>query len=241
METFDLSFVQHSVHRALLGDILREAMADHEVIGLLVHGSVARGGASPLSDLDILILLREGCRRPFRAEYHQGVLVEWKYRDSDRALHELEINPMEIYAYTDGRPVHDPLGRLARLVAVARDRLTSFRAPPEKRVQLLHWMRSTRDKIMAADAAGDTMRAAYLVTVNAWPILETIWAVNDRPTPPQGAVWAHLVDLVRHPPDRSGLETLFAGDSVARVHAALDLIRWLLPKLADASHQGVAE
>ena len=77
----DLTFIENPLHRRLIERALDEAYRDGDVIGLMLLGSFARGDASPGSDLDFYILLRNGCSRAFQSELRRGILVEYKYRN----------------------------------------------------------------------------------------------------------------------------------------------------------------
>ena len=228
----DLSFVQHEVHRRLLAEILERACRDGDVTGVLLKGSVARGDAYPRSDLDIQILLRDGCRRPFHAQEREGILVECGYADDARARDRIARDPMWVYAYLDGRILHDPQGHLAALVRVARARCDAYRVSAGEKRAIAHWLKSARLKIVAARNAGDELRATYVASTSSWEILKGLWAVHDKPMPPAGAVWAHIRDLSLGPPDISAwLERLFAGRAPDRIRAAVEIIDWVLPIL----------
>jgi predicted nucleotidyltransferase len=231
----DLSFVQYEKHRRLLQEVLEQARRDDEVIGVLLKGSVARGDARPGSDLDVYILLRNGCSRAFQSEWREDVLVERTFADLNRAKDKLEADPMWVYAYLDGRILYDPQGGLAQLAALAHTRFETYRASPERKADLAYWLESTEHKIVAAKASGDHFRAAYVSGVTLWPILEAVWAANDRPVPPCGSVWAHVGDLDRGPRDAAArLRRLFAGDDAERVRAAIEVIEWAVPALRGA-------
>ena len=89
-------------------------------------------------------------------------------------------------------------------------------------------------KIAAAQASGDLFRAAYVAGVTLWPILEAVWAANDKPVPPCGSVWAHIGDLDRGPPDAEArLRRLFTGRDADRVQAAVEVIGWTVPVLRE--------
>lgn len=228
----DLSWVRSALHRELLQEILDQARCDADVAGILLKGSVARGDAYPGSDLDVQVLLRDGCSRPFQAEFRRGILVERSYADHALAQARLEKDPTWVYAYLDGRILYDPEGRLAQLVQAARTGFEHYRVPAATRDEISYWLQSARIKIVAALDAGDTFRAAYVAATTSWPILEGIWAANEKPMPPCGAVWAHVGDLTRGPPDVTGrLRLLFGGDMRERAGAALDLIAWIVREL----------
>jgi hypothetical protein len=218
------------VHERLIRDALTEAEGDPEVAGVMLQGSLARGDGYPGSDLDLFVLLRDGCRRPFRAEERSGILVEWHYADFEKAAAKVRANPMLSYGYLDARVLRDDTGRLADLARVAGEVLAAYRTSPEERAGILHWLRSSRVKMAAAADAGDTLKAAFVASTTSWKILEGVWAVNDLPMPPSGTVLARRGDLERVP---DGWESLFVRlflgtDAADRVAAAREAIDWVL-------------
>ena len=230
----DLAFIESEVHRRLLREVLDDARRDPDVVGVMLTGSLARGDAYPGSDLDVHVLLRDGCSRDFKAELSQGILVECSYADEARARSKIERDPMHVYAYLDGRILYDPEGRLQALVSAARARFEGYRGPDEEAHRIAHWLHSARIKIAAARDAGDELRAAYVTSTSSWEMLRGIWAAYDKPVPPSGALWAHLHDLPAGPPDiEAWLRRLFAGDTCDRISAAIEIIDWVLPRLED--------
>jgi hypothetical protein len=67
--------------------------------------------------------------------------------------------------------------------------------------------------------------------MSSWFIVEGLWAVNDKPSPPGGAVLALAGKLDRQPGGEDWLRRFFAGDCRTRVQAAIGIIDWLLPLL----------
>lgn len=230
----DLAFIESEVHRHLLWEVLDDARRDPDVVGVMLTGSLARGDAYPGSDLDVHILLRDGCSREFHAELRQGILVECSYADEARARSSLARDPMHVYSYLDGRILYDPQGRLQALFSAARARFEAYRVLAEEAYGIAHWLRSARIKIAAARDAGDELRAAYVASTSSWEMLRGIWAAYDKPVPPCGALWAHLHDLPAGPPDiEAWLRRLFAGDTADRISAAIEIIDWVLPRLEE--------
>lgn len=225
-DTLDsLAFVQHDIHRELLGDVLRCAREDNEVAGLLLTGSVARGDAYPGSDLDLYAVLRDGRSRTFVTETRRGIVVEIGYADFDLAKHQMEDNPMSVYRYLDGRILHDPQGLLQRLVEIARERFEAYEAQEEERRRIAYWLESARIKITAARDAGDVLKATYVASTVSWPLLEGLWAAANKPMPPNGAVLPHVRDLDETIPcvDQM-LHRLFIGDTTGHIEITLELI-----------------
>jgi hypothetical protein len=230
----DLAFIESEVHRHLLWEVLDDARRDPDVVGVMLTGSLARGDAYPGSDLDVHILLRDGCSREFHAELYHGTLVECSYADEARARSSLARDPMHVYSYLDGRILYDPQGRLQALFSAARARFEAYRVLAEEAYGIAHWLRSARIKIAAARDAGDELRAAYVASTSSWEMLRGIWAAYDKPVPPCGALWAHLHDLPAGPPDiEAWLRRLFAGDTADRISAAIEIIDWVLPRLEE--------
>ena len=163
----DLAFIENEVHRRLLREAIDDARRDPDVIGIMLTGSLARGDAYPGSDLDVQILLRDGCSREFHAELRRGILVECSYADETRTRSKIEHDPMNVYSYLDGRILYDPGGRLEALVSAARARFDTYRVPAEEAHRIAHWLKSARIKIGAARDAGDELRAAYVAGTSA--------------------------------------------------------------------------
>lgn len=186
---------------ALIEQTVKEAHDDHDVLGVLLTGSIARGDALPGADLDLRMILTDGMSRPFRTEWQLGVHLEAEYNDEPAASRDIETNPMNVYAYLDGRILYDPRGILARLTRQAQERFENYRCPERERARVAYWLASALEKIKGAMAGDDTLKAAYVAGTTSWKILEGLWATNDRPTPPNSSVRPHLVDLQAGPLD----------------------------------------
>jgi hypothetical protein len=142
---------------------------------------------------------------------------------------------MEVYSYLDGRILYDPQGGLRELVESARRRYETYRVPTQEKRYLAYCLRSAGVKLRAASGAGDDLKAGCAVAMSTWFIVEGLWAVNDKPSPPGGAVLALAGKLDRQPPDGENWQRrFFAGDCGMRVQAALEIIDWLLPLLESA-------
>jgi hypothetical protein len=226
--------MRSTIHQVLLQEILDEASQQPDIIGILLTGSVARGDALPGSDLDLRFLLTLDGNRSFSAELRRGILVECTYADVSKALHELDSNPMEIYGYLDGRILFDPQGALADLREQARQRFAAYRVPDDERRDIAHWLLSARIKLTAALTAHDSLKAAYLSSTVSWPLLQGLWAANEKPVPPNGSVWVHLKDLSRGPQDvEEQLKQFLLDEPFSRAQAAISLIDWTLEQLDD--------
>ena len=209
---------------------------DPEVSGFLVQGSVARGDAYPVSDLDLYVLLGDGIRRPFQSTYREGILVEVKALDRHQALAQCTETPMGVYQFLDAVILLDHEGELGRLRDRARDLFERYRPPEAELQSLRYWLESALVKIQAAGRAQDDVKASFVVATTSWKIIEALWAVNQKPVPPNGAVLFHLKDLTVGPPDLVGaIHGMVAGDASRRIDQAVRLIRWLLPRLTGSA------
>jgi predicted nucleotidyltransferase len=231
--TIDLTFVASPVHRRLLSEALADLRRDEAIIGVLLAGSLARGDALPGSDIDLYVLLRDGRPKTSFAVERDGILVERMGADEAAIRQRFIERPMSLYTYLDGRILHDPAGRLADLTALARQLFDAYRTSEAERQAIAYWLASVRRKLAAARAAGDERKAAYLATTTAWKIMEGLWAANDRPVPPSGAVWPHLGDLADEPsPLVAWLDRLVRGSTPERLEAAAVLMDSVIPRLA---------
>lgn len=219
------------LHEDLLAELVDEAHADADVIGLLLTGSHARGDALPGTDIDLVYVLTDGSSRPFRSEPRDGVLVEQSYTDLATARATLVTNPMKIYGYLDGRILYDPQDVLAGLTIEARDRLARYEVPEEVRSRNYFLLGCSWDKISVGVDAGDWLRAAFVTATTSWQIIEGLWAANNLPVPPNSSVRPHLSDLSGPPDVAAKYRTLFLGDTEERVRVALELIEWIRDRL----------
>jgi predicted nucleotidyltransferase len=233
---YDLSFIKYDVHRHLVAEIYKEAMQDDEVIGLLLQGSVARGDNYKTSDLDMYVLLQDGVQRQFHSTYRRGILVEMKYADFAKAIETCDITAMGVYNFLDAVILFDNEGKLYRVKKQAQALFNQYRTPLAQVQSIAYWLKSSLIKIKAAEAAGDELKAAYVVGTTSWQILEGLWAVNNRPMPPNGSVLFHLTDLERRPAHlEERINRFFVGKGKARVEAAIRMMEWTIDMIDDGA------
>jgi predicted nucleotidyltransferase len=226
------------MYQALLQAIVEEASRQEEIIGILLAGSVARGDALPGADLDLRFILTPGAKREFQRGLREGVLVEQEYTDVALAQSKLEANPMEVYAYLDGRFLFDPQGVLAELKTLAQRRFETYQIPEPEREKIATWLEAARFKIRVADREGNLLKAAFVTGTVSWQIIEGLWAANNRPLPPNGSIWPHLKDLSQGPADvEAKLKLFFCRETQQRVRIALELLDWILSSLEREGEQ----
>lgn len=216
-------FVRHEVHRRVLLEQLEHAL-DQGALGVLLCGSVARGTAGPRSDLDLRLYWLE--TRLFEAFVSHGVLVERHGHTLRQAALQLEATSRQLFAWTEGRILHDPTGQLLELQNRAGVLLAEYKTPPGERQGICHWLRST---LLKLDSATDNAQRAFLVHTTTWKIAEGVCAVNNLPAPPSTLMWELLPTLPKQP--EGWLEALLLGSFQAREVAFRRTATWLLQEI----------
>ncbi|MCL2447130.1 MAG: hypothetical protein FWD06_10230 [Oscillospiraceae bacterium] len=195
-------------------DVLRQQVAqwqnDPAMQGVLLNGSWAAGCAAPQADLDLLVLCDEN---RFAAQWIDGVLVETHYCTAKHAREKLACNPMEVYRYLGAKLQFD-CGGLTKLIALAEQIYRDYRTPEHEKQRLAHWMVTAELKLRTAMKSGNTLQANYIASTNAWPLLEAIWAINNRPMPPQSTAF-RLRDELKLVPFPRWFEMIFSHDTQA--------------------------
>lgn len=230
---FDGNALVGMLYDGLLEELVAEARRDDEVVGVLLTGSLARGDALPGTDVDLRVILGDGVSRPALHEVRGGVPVEWGYADERAARDALEKAPMHVYAYLDGRILHDPEGVLARLRQCAQERFDAYLVSEVERAELAANLRYPAEKVRVALAGGDLLKAAFVTATASWYLIEGLWAANDRPLPPNSSVRPHLRDLAGPPEVENLYGELFLADAERRAEVALYLYDWVLGALGE--------
>ncbi len=193
---------------------------DRTVSGVLLTGSVACGCASENSDVDIIALCGRHC---FETHFTDGILVETSFVTYEYAVEKLNADPMAVYHWLDAEIALDRDGRLSPIMALAKQKYESYRTPQKVKDGLYHWLMTARIKLETADP----LKKRYLAHINSWKILEALWAVNDKPTPPAGTAYRKKGEL-RTVPCENWFEKLFSEDCCGAVSEIID---FLLPLL----------
>ena len=205
----------------------RRLQQDAAVLGVMLTGSFAGDYAAQNSDIDLYILGRED---RFTADWVDGVMVEISFATPASARTKLHSTPMEVYRWQGAKILHDPQGLLAELAEEARQVYETYAPPEDLRQSIAHWLVSLELKLSAALAEGDMLKAGYLASTNAWKLLEAMWTVNRKPTPPASAVFRGYAGL-RQTPCETWFQDLFEGTVEQRATHELRIISWLVPKL----------
>ncbi|PFV82367.1 DNA polymerase subunit beta [Bacillus sp. AFS059628] len=223
--------IKHEQHKKLVQTIVAEILSIDKVIGCMLIGSVARGDAYPDSDLDLYFLLEDGQKKKFHSETREDILVEYKYADVNQILVNFKNNPMELYSFLEGEILFDKSGELKKLKEIAAYEFENYRVSSDKVKGISHWLHSSLIKIQSALKANDELKASYIVYTSIWTLLEGIWAINNKPTPPAGSVLRYIQTLPNKPIHLEALlHKLFLGDTKERIESAIVLMEWVLHK-----------
>lgn len=224
-------FIKHEQHKKLVQTIVAEILSIDKVTGCMLIGSVARDDAYPDSDLDLYILLEDGQKKKFHSETREDILVEYKYADVNQILVNFQNNPMELYSFLEGKILFDKSGELKKLKEIAAYEFENYRVSSDKVKGISHWLHSSLIKIQSALKANDELKASYIVYTSIWTLLEGIWAINNKPTPPAGSVLRYIQTLPNKPIHLEALlHKLFLGDTKERIESAIVLMEWVLHK-----------
>lgn len=161
----------------------------------------------------------------------EETLVEYKYADVNQILVNFQNNPMELYSFLEGEILFDKSGELKRLKEIATYEFENYRVSSDKVKGISHWLHSSLIKIQSALKANDEFKASYIIHTSTWTLLEGIWAINNKPTPPAGSVLRYIQALPKKPIHLEALlHKLFLGDTKERIESAIVLMEWVLHK-----------
>lgn len=223
-----LSFIQYQHHTKLIEEIINELSNKDEVIGILLIGSVARGDAHYNSDLDLYILIEGEIKKKFICEERLDTLVEFKYATLNQIKLNLESNHMEMYSFLDGKILLDRKGTLEDLIDIAQRKYDLYNVSREKKDSINHWLTSSLIKINNSINTKDLKKALFLVNTTTWTIYEGLWAINDKPIPPAGAIFIYFKELNHLPNNINTLiKQMLLGEVNERIDSTIELINWI--------------
>ncbi|MED3125366.1 nucleotidyltransferase domain-containing protein [Bacillus wiedmannii] len=223
--------IKHEQHKKLVQTIVAEILSINKITGCMLIGSVARGDAYPDSDLDFYVLLEDGQNKKFHSETREDILVEYKSADFNQIQVNFKNNPMELYSFLEGKILFDKSGELKKLKEIATYEFENYRVSSDKVKGISHWLHSSLIKTQSALKANDELKASYIVQTSIWTLLDGIWAVNNKPTPPAGSALKYIETLSIVPTNfEDYINRLFLGDTKDRIKAAIELIEWVLYK-----------
>lgn len=98
----------------IVDNYIEKLKSQDDVLGILIFGSYARGEQRKNSDVDVLVLVKEGVWRD--VETRDGQAFEMVYSSPDKARQFYEANPNDaVQQWTDGKIVYDPKGEMEKM------------------------------------------------------------------------------------------------------------------------------
>lgn len=162
---------------------IEEIKKNPDTRGILLFGSYARGDQRPTSDVDVLVITKEGAWRD--VEERDGQMFEMVYASLELAKDFYRKNPNDaVQQWTDGKIVYDPEGvmeELKQFIFEIRDK--GREALTEKQVH--HFKFEKEDKIKAAEYLQNTDLATASLYLQALcqELVELYFELNQQWTP----------------------------------------------------------
>lgn len=211
----------------IIEKLLPEYRSDPNCLALLVTGSVSRKEASENADIDLLQV--SSSEQPFRELTVDGILVEVKTHTKSGFIEKMKTKPMNVYQWLDAKVVFGDENTAQDIISTAKDIYKNYKSDPNEIKAVKKWLESTRLKIQESRNKGDDLSAGFYVSNILWKIVEGLYLLNDKPTPPSTTAFRRISELKTLPEDfpeqwRSSL----AGDINTRTEATVALIDFLL-------------
>lgn len=211
----------------IYNELKKSLLIDADISGIMLMGSVACGSATPVSDLDILLL---SSRNEFKTEHINGILVEYLFMTYETAMNKLANSDMEVYHYLNSRIDLDRNGLLSELLKYAKNKYLTYKTDERTKEQLHHWLLTAKIKLSSALISENEVLINFITATNSWKALEAVWAVNDKPMPPSSSVFRFMKDIHIIPCD-DWFAQLFCANSHMRANTLINIIDWVLPLL----------
>ena len=162
---------------------VNELKTDDRVIGILITGSLARGTETEYSDLDIIVVADVD---ETIEEVIDGIPVETHYNKVESIKKWFIADPPSCYLYTYGKVVYEREKVLGDLIKTAKNRLDTYEITDIRKAYLSHKLGALKEKLTASLALKDEQKINYLICNNFKMLLESVYALNSLPVPPQG-------------------------------------------------------
>jgi hypothetical protein len=154
------------------------------VLGILLFGSWARGNQRPASDIDLLVIVREGFQRT--VEYRDDTAFEVTYTTEQGATEYWHASPDDaVELWQIAQILYDRDGTMARLQRVGQTIRDQGKAPLDP-VHVAHMVFDIRDQLQAvADLTPhDPITARMIVSTKIVQLTELYFDLRQRWTPP---------------------------------------------------------
>ncbi len=158
--------------------------ADSDIRGIILFGSWARGNNRPDSDVDLLVIRREGFRRVVEVVNEQA--FEITYTTEQGALDFWQANPDDaVELWNIAQVLFDRDGVMARLRQAGASIRAQGKAPLDPD-QLAHLQFDVFDQIRAVRAlsASDPTTAKMILSFKLFQLTELYFDIRQQWTPP---------------------------------------------------------
>lgn len=155
-----------------------------DVLAVILFGSHARGNPRPDSDIDLLVIRREGHARV--VEYHEGQAFEVVYETEEGARAFWDANGNDAFGlWQVAQVLHDQDGPGARLRSYG-DRVLATRPPPPTAEHIAHAHFDAMDTLRAVEVLleSDPATAAVLTNRMVDTEVELFFRLRGEWTPP---------------------------------------------------------
>lgn len=201
-------------------DVIKD---DERVLGILLTGSLARGTETEFSDLDIIVLYDSDF---IVEEVLEGVPVETHYNSVDKVRERFVSDPTFCYLWKYGKIMFSRGNALENLVKESCERLENYTLSSERKCYLNHKVCALKEKLNASVALKDQDKINYLIHNNFKVIVESLYALNSLPTPPQGLNY-EIYNEIKAKPCENWMLKLITLKGVEQGEFALEVVSFI--------------
>lgn len=206
---------------------------DRNIRAVFITGSVARGTATKLSDIDLVHIVRRP--RPYVRYFSGQTHIEVLSLTFEEITKHLRQQPITLFSLWELRSLYDPEHLYLIIKKLLRTWRKKFHVEPKTRGDLYITLDHIQRKIISAKKAGDNVRALFFAIVGLEPILAGFFAANNVLIPPASEM-IELLPMIKKKPahfDRS-VKTIIQGSNREKIQGTLGLLNFIVPRLRPA-------
>lgn len=219
-----------SIHEELLREVAGRFERDPNVRAVFVSGSVARGEATPSSDIDVILIVKRPT--PFVRFHKDTIHIEVDAVELEKIRERLNADPTSYYIFEEVKPVHDPENLLRDVHAILRSFKERYSTPHLVKGDLYFVLNDFRRKIQSLKDKSDNPGASFHSQLALGETIKGLYVINDVIPPPRNRMLRMSRELRITPPHFERLlRTILEGESETRISAVSELLDFLLPHL----------
>lgn len=214
----------------LLEEVKTRYAHDPNVRAIFVSGSIARGEAGILSDVDVILIVAEP--RGY-VRFHTGdIEIEVDSLCLEDLPKRLAEDPMSSYTFAELRALHDPESLRPEIAKQAKDFQSGYKATNRAKGDLFVQLNHFRMKIKSAQMEGNVRKGIFFAELALEKIVGALYTLNNIISPPPAHAFKGLLALTIKPSEfPTLLRRLLEGEASERASASLELLDFLLPLL----------